>query len=158
MTTFYAAIMTFLMAMVPVIELRGAIPFGAANGLSPWVAMAIAVLGNLAPIPILLLFTRQVLNWLRRFGKFGKLVDKLEARAANKSEVVKKYQNIGLCILVAIPLPGTGAWTGALVATFLDMRLKRAFPVIALGVLLAGIIVMLACMGVIHLAGIVANA
>ena len=141
MTLFQASLMTFVMAMVPVVELRGAIPAGTGAGLDPIVATIIAIVGNLVPVPFLILFTRRVFDWLKTMRIFRKLVEKLEARAEKKSQVVMKYAWIGLCILVAIPLPGTGAWTGALVAAMMDMRLKKAMPSITLGVVLAGIIV-----------------
>ena len=127
--------------MVPVLELRGAIPVGVAGGLPVLIAMLIAVIGNLVPIPILIVFTRRVFDWLKTKGKIKTFVEKLEAKAAVKSEIVHKYEWWGLCILVAIPLPGTGAWTGALVAAVLGMRLKKAMPAILVGVVIAGIIV-----------------
>jgi len=147
----HAAMVTFFVSMVPVLELRGAIPMGVAGGLSPLAAMIIAVIGNMVPIPFLILFTRRIFNWLKTKGKIRILVEKLENRAEEKSEVVKKYAGIGLCILVAIPLPGTGAWTGALVAALMDLRLKRALPVITLGVLIAGFIITTLTYGVTHL-------
>ena len=153
MSLFHAALMTFLISMVPVLELRGAIPIGGAGGLSPLAAMLIATIGNLVPIPFLILFTRRVFNWLKTKGKIRILVEKLEARAAEKSQIVLKYAWIGLCILVAIPLPGTGAWTGALVAAVLNMRIKSALPAISFGVLIAGFIVTCLTYGVTHLLG-----
>ena len=153
MSLLHAAMVTFFVSMVPVLELRGAIPMGVAGGLSPLAAMIIAVLGNMVPIPFLILFTRRIFNWLKTKGKIRILVEKLENRAEEKSEVVKKYAGIGLCILVAIPLPGTGAWTGALVAALMDLRLKRALPVITLGVLIAGFIITTLTYGVTHLLG-----
>lgn len=130
------------MAMVPVVELRGAIPYGVVAGLSVPVAFVLAVVGNLVPIPVLVLFTRKVFEWLRRMSAgLDRIVSKLEAKAEKNKEVVLKYQFWGLVLLVAIPLPGTGAWTGALVAAMMDMRLKRAMPAITLGVLIAGVIV-----------------
>ena len=141
MTLFHAALLTFLTAMVPVLELRGAIPVGYANGLSVPVSMSIAIIGNLIPIPILIVFTRKVFDWLKTKGKIKAFVEKLEAKAQAKSEIVHKYEWWGLCVLVAIPLPGTGAWTGALVAAVLGMRLKKAMPAIAVGVLIAAVIV-----------------
>ena len=136
------AIMTFLMAMVPVIELRGAIPFGIVSGLSVPLTFALAVVGNLLPIPILVVFTRKVFEWLRtKSEKLNNLVCRLEAKADKNKSLVEKSEFWGLMILVAIPLPGTGAWTGALVAAMLNMRLKRAMPAIIVGVIVAGIIV-----------------
>lgn len=151
MTLFHAAVMTFFVAMVPVLELRGAIPMGVAGGLSPLAAMGIAIVGNMVPVPILILFTRQVFQWLKKRPRIRHLIERLERRAAEKSRVVERYAWWGLCILVAIPLPGTGAWTGALVAALLDMRLKNALPAILLGVILAAFIVTCLTFGVTHL-------
>ena len=118
-------VMTFLISLLPVVELRGGIPYGISQGLDPWLAFAASALGNMLPVPFLLLFVRKILHWMMR-----------------KSELV------GLCILVAVPLPGTGAWTGALVAALMEMRLKRALPAIYAGVLIAGLLVTLALTGV----------
>lgn len=153
MSVLHAILVTFFVSMVPVLELRGAIPMGVAGGLSPLMALAVAIVGNMVPVPFLILFTRQVLNWLRDKGRIGRLVEKLESRAAEKSKVVEKYATIGLCILVAIPLPGTGAWTGALVAAFMGMRLKNALPTILLGVVIAGLIMTVLTYGVTQLFG-----
>ncbi len=136
------AIITFLMAMVPVVELRGAIPYGVIAGLSVHEAFVLAVIGNLLPIPFLVVFTRKVFEWLRtKSDGLDRMVCRLEAKADKNKELVEKSEFFGLMLLVAIPLPGTGAWTGALVAAMLDMRLKRAMPAIILGVLVAGVIV-----------------
>ncbi len=131
-----------LVSMLPVVELRGGIPFGVAQGLGHIPALIASIIGNLIPVPFLILFTRRILLWLRkRSRRLDRLVSRLETRANEKGKIVQKYQMIGLCILVAIPLPGTGAWTGALVAAFLDLRVKYAMPAITLGVLIAGVVV-----------------
>lgn len=130
------------MAMVPVVELRGAIPYGVVSGLSIPAAFIIAVIGNLLPIPFLVVFTRRVFEWLRTKSEgLDRFVSKLEAKGEAKKDVVLRYEFWGLVLLVAIPLPGTGAWTGALVAALMNMQLKRAMPAITLGVLIAGVIV-----------------
>ena len=135
-------LITFLMAMVPVVELRGAIPYGVVSGLSVPEAFLLAVIGNLLPIPILVVFTRKVFEWLRtKSERLDRMVSRLESKAEKNQEVVNRYKFWGLVLLVAIPLPGTGAWTGALVAAMMDMRLKNAMPAIILGVIIAGIIV-----------------
>jgi uncharacterized membrane protein len=135
--------MTFLMAMVPVVELRGAIPYGVGIAhLSVMNATIISIIGNMVPVPFLILFTRRVFAWLRKkSGRLDAFVRKMEEKADRKKDVVLKYQFFGLALLVAIPLPGTGAWTGSLVAAMMDMQLKRALPAIAIGVLVAGVIV-----------------
>ena len=133
---------TFLIAMVPVIELRGAIPVGVASGLPFSTAIIVSLLGNLLPIPFIIIFIRKIFKWMReKSEKLNKLVTRLEKKAEVQKEKVLKYEFWGLVILVAIPLPGTGAWTGGLVAAMMDMQLKRAMPAIALGVVIAGIIV-----------------
>lgn len=135
-------LLTLAMAMIPVIELRGAIPMGIAADLPVWLTFIAAVIGNMIPVPFIVLFVRKVFAWLR--GKSAWLEDKvsrLEARAEKKAALIYKYELLGLLILVAVPLPGTGAWTGALIAALLNIRLKVSFPVIFGGVLIAGIIV-----------------
>lgn len=139
----------FGLAMIPVFELRGAIPVGVAAGLPFWMVFLTAFLGNLLPVPFLILFTRRVFEWLRtKSALLERFVSRLERKAATKEDLLKKYELLGLCILVAIPLPGTGAWTGSLVAAVFDIRLKHAFPAIALGVLIAGILVSVVTYGV----------
>ncbi len=142
---------TMGVAMVPVLELRGAIPFGVALGLSPGLAYLMAVIGNLIPVPFVMLLIRSGLRWLRRWDRWDELVVKLETRAEDKGELVRKYSLVGLILLVAVPLPGTGAWTGALVATLLDIRMQVALPCILVGVLIAGGITLAVTCGVIHL-------
>ena len=140
---------TLLMAMTPVVELRGAIPYGLANGLNPWLTYLAAVIGNMVPVPFIMIFIRQVFFWPRQRSKWlGDRVDWIIQRAERKSELVRKYALVGLTILVAIPLPGTGAWTGALVAALMDIRLRQSFPAVFLGVLIAGVIVTAIGLGV----------
>ena len=149
-----AAGQTLLMATVPVIELRGALPFGMALGLPVWAAYLAAVLGNLFPVPFILLLLRRAFAWLRRFPRLGKWVAALERRAHLKGRTVRKYRLAGLVLLVAVPLPGTGAWTGALVADVLDIRMRTALPAIALGVLIAGAAVAAVSCGVLGAAAV----
>lgn len=147
-------ILTLLMSAVPVIELRGGIPYGIASGLEWWEAYPAAVIGNLLPVPFIMLGVRWVFSWLRKLSPwFEHLISKMEAKAAKNSEMIEKYELLGLFILVAIPLPGTGAWTGALVAAMLEMRIKHTFPVIALGVMVAGAVVTLASLGLVAAIG-----
>ena len=101
--------MTFLISAVPVVELRGGIPYGVAQGLPLWLAYLTAVAGNMLPVPFIILFLRRIFDWLRHFEKVRGIVESLERRGHLKSETVVKYQGLGLFILVAIPLPGTGA-------------------------------------------------
>lgn len=140
---------TLFTAMLPVLEIRGAIPVGVAAGLDPWTAFVLGVVGNMLPIPALILLTRHIIDWLKKHGILVRFTGWLERKGAAKAKTVQRYSFWGLFILVAIPLPGTGAWTGALVASLLDMRLKRALPAITMGVIAAGIIVLLLTYGVI---------
>ena len=139
---FKEALITFFTAMLPVVELRGAIPYGVIAGLSVPAAFIISVIGNLVPIPFAVVFIRRFFEWFRTINSFfDKIVRWFEAKADRNKDKVLKYEFWGLVLLVAIPLPGTGAWTGALVAAMMDMQLKRAMPAISLGVLIAAIIV-----------------
>ena len=148
-TEFGKCIFTMLVSMVPIIELRGGLPFGVALGLPYHLAFPAAVLGNLIPAPFIIVYIRRIFELMRKYlPRLNGLVDQLEEKAHLKGQKVQKYQYIGLWLFVAIPLPGTGAWTGALVAAMLDMQLKRAFPSIALGVAAAGLIVTMATYGV----------
>lgn len=135
-------LMTFLISMVPVVELRGAIPIAVAHDLPFWWAIPVSIVGNLVPVPFIIIFIKKIFAWLRTKSKWlNDLVTRLENRAISKIDTVKKYQFWGLFMFVAIPLPGTGAWTGALIAAMMDMDLKDAWPSIALGVITAGAIV-----------------
>lgn len=145
-------IMTMLVSMLPVVELRGGIPFGAAMGLNVALASVASIIGNMLPIPVLVLFTKRIFQWIKRkIPKLNKVIASLERRAESKSELIEKYSFWGLLVLVAIPLPGTGAWTGALVAAVLDMPLKRSLVAIFGGVIVAAVIVSLITLGVIHI-------
>ncbi len=141
-------LLTFLISMLPVVELRGGIPFGVASGVEPWLAFAASVAGNLLPVPFILLFIRRILAWMKTRPKLCGIAEKVEQRAERKSGRVRKSELIGLCLFVAVPLPGTGAWTGALIAALMQMRMKRALPTITLGVLIAGVLITLAATGV----------
>lgn len=140
-TTVGKFISTCLISMLPIVELRGGLPYGIACELPYMMALSAAVLGNLFPVPLIMIYIRSIFEWLRRYSfRLDRMVSKLERRAHLKGRLVTRYNVIGLCLLVAIPLPGTGAWTGALVAALLDIRLKRAIPAIIIGVWIAAAI------------------
>ena len=142
-------LLTFIMSMIPVIELRGAIPLGVGYGLDLWLAVFISIVGNFLPVPFIMLFIRRIFSWMRKVNKkFAAIVDRMEEKAAKHTDKVTKYGFWGLLILVAIPLPGTGAWTGALVAAMMELRFKTALPAIFLGVILAAVIVTFVTYGV----------
>ena len=136
-------VFTMLVSMIPIIELRGGLPFGVALGLPYHLAFPAAVIGNIIPAPFIIVYIRRIFHMMRRYmPRLNGLVDKMERKAHLKGQKVQKYQYLGLWLFVAIPLPGTGAWTGSLVAAFLEMRLKRALPAVALGVITAGCIML----------------
>ena len=133
---------TLIISMIPVIELRGAIPIGVSLGLSHAEAMGISIIGNMLPVPFIILFIRPIFRWMtKKSGKLARLAEKLEAKAEGKWDKIHRYQFFALTIFVAIPLPGTGAWSGALIAAVMNMRLRNALPSILLGVLIAGVLV-----------------
>ena len=143
---------TILVSMVPIVELRGGIPFGVTLGLPVWAAYLAAVIGNILPVPFILVYIRRIFQWMRRrLPRLNRLVDKLERKAPLKGRRVTKYKYLGLMLFVAIPLPGTGAWTGALAAAFLDMPLRKAIPSIFAGILIAGIVISILTFGVASL-------
>jgi uncharacterized membrane protein len=145
---------TFIVAMLPIIELRGAIPFAIGVGVSWPKAYLLSVTGNLIPVVPLLLFLGPVSEWLRQLPAFGRFFDWLFARTRRRSVLIQRYGPIGLALFVAIPLPITGGWTGAAAAYLFGFRFRRSFPAIALGVLVAGVVVTLATKGVIGLGGL----
>ena len=135
-------LLTLLISMVPIIELRGAIPVATGAGLDWKIAILVAVIGNMIPVPFIIIFIKKIFALMRKASpKLDSVVTKLENKAFSKKDVIDKYGPWGLFIFVAIPLPGTGAWTGSLIAAMLDIPLKKAFPAVALGVVTAGIIV-----------------
>ena len=142
-TTLGKCLFTMLVSMLPIIELRGGLPFGVALGLPYYLAFPAAVIGNLIPAPFIIVYIRRIFKLMRKYiPKLNALVDKLEHKAHLKGEKMLKYEALGLWLFVAIPLPGTGAWTGSLAAAFLDIRLKKAMPAVVLGVLTAGTIML----------------
>ncbi len=128
-----------LTAALPIVEVKGAIPVGIALGMSPIHATILAFLGSILPVPIILFTIRPIFNYLKETRTFKKVIHKLIHRSLSKSGNVKKYGYWGLFIFVAIPLPGTGVWTGSLIASLLDLRFKYAFPTIVIGNLVASI-------------------
>ena len=143
---------TFLISMVPIIELRAGLPYGIALGLPYPLALLAAIAGNMFPVPFIIVYIRSVFAWMRRRSpRWDNLIGGLEKKAHLKGRLVRKYSNIGLLVLVAIPLPGTGAWTGALVAAMLDIRLRRAVPIILVGLCIAAAIMSLMTYGVAYL-------
>ena len=130
----------FVISMVPIIELRGGLIVAAIKDIPLFKAIGICIAGNLIPIPFILLLITPIFNWLKTTKLFKPLVEKIEKKSMSKSEKIKKYEFLGLVLFVGIPLPGTGAWTGSLIAALLNIKIKKAFPAICLGLLLATVI------------------
>lgn len=139
----------FLISMTPILELRGGLLAAKIlNNISWQTALPICIIANLLPIPFVLLFIKKIFKWLKN-TRFVKAIDRFEQRLKRKSESVLKYETFGLFLFVAIPLPGTGAWTGAMVASLLEMPLKNSIISIFFGVISAGIIMTLLSYGVL---------
>jgi uncharacterized membrane protein len=128
------------MSMLPVVELRGGLIFASASGVPFPEAFILCCIGNILPIPFILLFLRKIFTLMERNRHTAKLMHWLEDKAKRAEKKLGRYELLGLYLFVALPLPGTGAWTGALIAAVFDMRIKRALPVIAAGVVTAGVI------------------
>ena len=139
----------FLISMLPIIELRGAIPIGAAIGLPWYLNMIVSVVGNMLPVPFILLFSVKVFEFMKKHNIMIKFIEKIENRAKKRSEGLATGEFIGLMLFVAIPFPGTGAWTGALIAALLQVDRKKSFLYILFGVLIAAALVTLGVYGVI---------
>lgn len=138
----------FMISLIPLIEERGAIIFGAAKGMPWYKVLPICVVSNLLPVPFLLLFGMKIIKWLKTTKTFGSFFTRYEEKLQAKSEAVSKYGFFALTMFVGIPVPGTGAWSGSLVATILGFDFKKGFLSILLGILMAGIILTLASYGV----------
>ncbi len=138
----------FIVSLFPVLELRGGMIAARLLEIDFIQAFLVCYLGNMIPIPFILLFIRKIFKLMRKVKFLGKIVDKLEARADKKKGTIEKYKEWGLLLFVAIPLPGTGGWTGALIAALMDLRMKKCLPIIALGVFIAGLIMSLITYGI----------
>lgn len=149
MHTFGNLFGVFILAMSPVLELRGAIPVGIALGkYSWWQVYLTAVAGNALIIPFAVFFLRKIFGIMRKISLFKNLIDKIESKAEKNADSIRNGVKIGLYMFVAVPLPGTGAWTGSLIASFLNMKIKDCFLPIFLGVMTAGAITTLVACGV----------
>ena len=133
-------LIAFVISLMPVLECRGGMIAARLMEIPFLKAFLICYLGNMLPIPFIILFIRKIFEFLRRFSFFEKIITRLEAKTDKNKDKILRYESWGLLVFVAVPLPGTGGWTGALMAALLDIRFKRALPIIALGVLIAGFI------------------
>ena len=147
----------FIISMIPIVELRGALLVaGPILGVPVAEAIPLSIIGNIVPVPFILLLITPIFAWMKGMKKLKPLVEKLEARAMSKKDQIEKYEFWGLVLFVGIPLPGTGAWTGSLVAALLGIKFKKAFPAIMLGICMATVImwfVSYVLLGGVHLLG-----
>ncbi|MCR4944897.1 MAG: small multi-drug export protein [Clostridium sp.] len=141
-------VIVFIISMVPILELRGGLIAASLLGINIFEAIGICIVGNLIPIPFILLFITPIFRWLKKTKLFRPFVEKLEEKSMSKSDQIKKYEFLGLVLFVGIPLPGTGAWTGSLIASLLDIKFKKAFPAIVCGLLLATVIMSIISYGI----------
>ena len=131
----------FIISMIPILELRGALLVaGPLLGVPVATAIPLCIIGNIIPVPFILWLITPIFNWMKGTRKLKPMVDKLEAKAMSKSDKIEKYEFWGLVLFVGIPLPGTGAWTGSLIAALLGIRFRKAFPAIVLGICMATVI------------------
>ena len=145
-------LIVFIISISPILELRGGMVAGALLGLKPLVTFIVSFIGNIIPIPFILLFIAKILEWMSncKIKMFRKIAKFLHKKANKNKSKIEKYGYIGLVLLVGIPLPGTGAWTGCLVAGLLNMNRKKSFLAVVLGVLLASAIMMIFSYGILN--------
>lgn len=147
----------FIISMIPILELRGALLVaGPLLGVPVAKAIPLCIIGNIIPVPFILLLITPIFNWMKGTRKLKPFVDRMEARAMSKKDQIEKYEFWGLVLFVGIPLPGTGAWTGSLIAALLGIKFKKAFPAVVIGILMATVImwfVSYVLLGGVHLLG-----
>ena len=133
-------VVVFIISMIPILELRGGLIVSQLLQIPITTAIPLCIIGNIIPIPFILLFIKQIFKWMKKIKIFRGLIEKLESRAMSKSDNIKKYEFWGLVLFVGIPLPGTGAWTGSLIAALLDVDFKKAILAELLGIAIATVI------------------
>lgn len=148
-------LIVFVVSMIPIVELRGGLICASALGLPMFRGILFCLLGNMIPVPFILLFITPIFAWLKKTSLFRPLVEKLETRSMGKSDTIRKYEFLGLILFVGIPLPGTGAWTGSLIAALLDVRFRKALPAVYIGLLVATVIMCVISYGIPALIGMI---
>lgn len=144
-----AQAVVFLISIVPILELRGGLLVSSMLNVPIATAIPLCILGNILPIPFILLFIKRIFKWLKKFRFFKKFIEKLEDRAMKKSDSIKRYEFWGLVLFVGIPLPGTGAWTGSLIAALMEMDFKKAILAELLGIVMATVIMSIVSYGLL---------
>ena len=141
-------VIAFIISMVPILELSGGLIAASLLGIGVYKAVFLCVLGNIVPIPFILLFITPIFNWMKTTKLFRPMVEKLENKSMSKSDQIQKYEFWGLALFVGIPLPGTGAWTGALIAALLGIKIKKASLSIFTGIIIATVIMTIISYGI----------
>ena len=139
----------FIISMVPILELRGGLLAASVMNVEIVRAIWICIVGNIIPVPFILLLITQIFNWMKQMKMFRPMVEKLENKAMSKKDQIEKYEFWGLVLFVGIPLPGTGAWTGSLIAALLGMKFRKAFPAVLIGILMATVIMSIVSYGLL---------
>lgn len=142
-------IIVFIISLMPILELRGGLIAASLLDLNPISSYVISIIGNVIPVPFILWFMSSILNWMRESKHFSKFALFLDRKVNNKKEQIEKYGFLGLVLFVGIPLPGTGAWTGCLIASVLEMDKKKSFIATLIGVIMASIIMMILSFGLL---------
>ena len=136
-------LLVFIISLMPILELRGGLIAAAILNLEPWESYIICIIGNILPIPFILLLINKILDWMRKSKQFKKIAKWLDEKVEKHKGQIEKYGYLGVVLFVGIPLPGTGAWTGSLIASALEMDKKKTFISVCIGVLIASIIMMI---------------
>ena len=142
-------VIVIIISLMPILELRGGLIAATLLKVPFLTALPVCIIANFLPIPFILLIIKAIFKWMRRFEKIGRIADKLEKKALSKKDQIEKYEFWGLVLFVGIPLPGTGAWTGSLIAALLDVDFKKAVGAVILGILLAAVIVSIFSYGIL---------
>lgn len=142
-------ILVFIISLMPILELRGGLIAAALLGLNPWQSYIICIIGNILPVPFILLLINKILNWMRNSKHFNKIASWLDKKVEKHKGQIEKYGYLGVVLFVGIPLPGTGAWTGSLIASVLELDRKKTFLSVCLGVIMASIIMMILSFGIL---------
>lgn len=142
-------ILVFLISLMPILELRGGLIAAALLDVNPVISYIICIIGNVLPVPFILWFINSILNWMRKSKHFSRIANWLDSKVTKHKNQIEKYGFWGMVLFVGIPLPGTGAWTGCLIAAVLNMNKKKAFLAALLGIIMASVIMMVLSFGVL---------
>ena len=146
---FIKELIVFIISLLPILELRGGLLAASLLKLDPWASYIICMIGNLLPIPFILLLINKIIEWMRKKKRLKNVVNFIDKKVTKNKAQIEKYGYVGLALFVGIPLPGTGAWTGALLASVLEMDRKKSFLAIVIGVFIASVIMMLISFGIL---------